>query len=164
MARHESDREDLFAELRSALPRWEIEIPSGGMPVVAGIRSEARFSVYFSGEQCYHFDAANRLRRAYVRGHLYRAQGETLACLRRNRTPEETQLLRRDLNQDELSCFLAEMRAALMQFLEHLAGKNYVVLRQESDLEPSLDCLRERLCGCLTADPAIAPSFPTRQG
>lgn len=161
MARIEHDREDLFAELRSARLRWELAVD--GQAIVAGIRSDQRLALYFGPDPAYHFDAENRLRRAFVGNCLYRTQGVTLARLRRSRTAEDTQLLRHDLTPGELESFLGEMRSRVRGLLERLHAGAVNVLRHAGDDEVSHHLLSARLTGCLSAEPPLANPFPTRR-
>ncbi|MCA8991681.1 MAG: hypothetical protein KDA88_06870, partial [Planctomycetaceae bacterium] len=116
MARIEEDREDLYAELVTANPRWELELEGSPTPLITGIRPNGVWSVYFHPDRCYHFDANGGLRRAYVEGALYRSEGNTLARLIRQRSDEETTLLRYDLSPAELDDFLAVMHRHLTGF------------------------------------------------
>jgi len=115
MARQSSDREDLMAEAITLSPRVSCLIPEHTEEIVAGRRADGRWSVFFGGDPVYHFDANDRLRRAFVRGHLYRSQGTTLARLTRQETPAETVLLRHDLEPAELNAFLLETQELLAQ-------------------------------------------------
>lgn len=133
MARIEEDRDDLYAELVTANPRWELELEGSPTPLITGIRPNGVWSVYFHADRCYHFDANGGLRRAYVEGALYRSEGNTLARLIRQRTDEETTLLRHDLSSAELDDFLAIMRGHLTDLLQTLRLGTFRILRPEQD-------------------------------
>lgn len=105
MARHETDREDLFAEAVALTRRLAGRMSETGPNIVAGFRENGWLSVYLGPDPMYQFDEFGRLRRAFREGLLYRTQGTTLARLRRERTPETTELLRSDLTSGELSEF-----------------------------------------------------------
>lgn len=163
MARIESDREDLMREATGLNPRGEIQLPQMDTPVVAGFRSDDRCSVYFDAERCYHFDAHGRLRRAFVDGHLYRTQGETLARLARERTDTQTTLLRHDLTSDELAEFITTMRQHLQDLVAHLDGGTAHVLRVIPVTPAFTDRLTHALQKALATDQALAAPFPTRR-
>ena len=163
MARNESDREDLFAELKTASPRWELAVEGWTPPIVAGLRSNDRFSLYFGPDPCYHFDDQHRLRRSFAGGFLYRTQGRTLARLQRERTATQTRLRRHDLSDAELAEFLSNMRDNLRRLLMQLQRGRFGVLRQEPHDQHHLDLLQRRVAGSLEADPPLAPPFPTRR-
>ncbi len=130
MARHAADRDDLFAELASASPRWELQVPGWTTPIVTGLRPGGVWSLYFHGDCCYHFDGHGALRRAFVNNAIYRSEGATLARLIRQRTEHETSLLRNDLNSSELAEFIGHMRQQLSLFETALRIGNYQVVRQ----------------------------------
>lgn len=136
MARNESDREDLLAEATGLSPCWEIEVSGEAEPVVAGYKKTGNLSLYFGGDRVYQFDAAGCLRRGYVAGDLYRSEGPTLARIRRDRTDDETTLLRYDLNAEELQAWLADLRSHLDQLLQKLECQDYRILR-ERGADPS---------------------------
>lgn len=102
-----------MAEAIALSPRVSFQIPDHHDEIVAGRRSDGRWSIFFGGDPVYHFDANDRLRRAFVRGNLFRSQGTTLARLTRHETPAETVLLRHDLAPAELEAFLREMQDLL---------------------------------------------------
>ncbi|MDX1967971.1 MAG: hypothetical protein SFV23_12415 [Planctomycetaceae bacterium] len=105
MARHEADREDLFAEVVALTRRLAGRVSETGPLIVAGYRENGWLSVYLGPDPMYQFDEFGRLRRAFRDGLLYRTQGTTLARLRRERTPATTELLRSDLTSSELGEF-----------------------------------------------------------
>jgi hypothetical protein len=154
MARHEAEREDLLQEATALRRRGEWRVPGELDPVAAGFRDGGECSIYFGQDRCYHFDAAGGLRRAYVEGRLYRTQGTTLAELTRVRTPEETQLQRRDLTSDEVAEFLRQSSDRLAGLHAALARGSAVLLRQvPEDLDPGVE---------LTAWLALRLSGPIR--
>jgi hypothetical protein len=161
MARSESDREDLIREATALRNRVEWQLPDEIEPVFAGVRSDGSLSIYFGADPVYQFTAAGGLRRAYVGGFLFRTQGTTLAKLNRERSTEETALLRRDLNTDELSQFLARMDEQLMQLRQSIADRSAIKLRSVSDGEsPDYGSL---INAAIDASPKLAPAMPTRR-
>ena len=123
-------REDLLHDATALSPRLEIAVPGEAEPVVAGRRSDGRWSFYFGEEPAYHFDADGRLRRAFENGELYRSQGTTLARLTRTREAEGTVLARHDLSAEELHAFLTRMRERLARLAAADSGA-LCVLRAE---------------------------------
>lgn len=162
MARHEADREDLFAEAVALVARVELAIPESAEPVTAGHRSSGAWSIYLGQEQCYHFDPRGALRRAFVNGTLYRSQGTTLAKLTRVRTPGRIELQRRDLGPAECRAFLARMHERLAALRDALASQSAVRLRQfppETEVAGRLLLAVERI---LSAEPQLAPRVGPR--
>jgi len=163
MARQESDRDDLYEELKSALVRWELRIPDLSLPVIAGIRDAGRWSIYFGPDPVFHFDADGRLLRAYAQGNLFRTQGQTLARLRRLRTEHTSELLRHDLTAGELVLFLAQVQAALEPVQQSLAAGNYEILRSLPQTASPADVLLPCLQAALPAEQPLAPAYRTRR-
>lgn len=89
--------------------RASFQLEDFSQPVIVGFKRTGALSVYFDQDPVFQFDTEGRLRRAYRGGLLYRTQGNTLAELRRERTVEQTTLVRRDLAADEVAEFLARM-------------------------------------------------------
>jgi hypothetical protein len=116
MSRRERDREDLMAQATALVRRAEFDVPGQPENVIAGYRRDGALSIYFGADPCYHFDAALRLRRAFVNGFLYRTQGHTLARLQRTRTMSAVELFRHDLTDDERDAFCRECLERLQQF------------------------------------------------
>jgi hypothetical protein len=120
MARHESDRDDLWAEAVALTSRAELKLPGRTEPVLVGQRTNGWWSIYFGQDVMLQFTANGQLRRAFRDGNLYRTQGATLARLTRERTATETILRRHDLSAEALAEFrtwthdlLFELRSAL---------------------------------------------------
>lgn len=129
MARHEADREDLFSELATASPRWELQVAGFSAPIVTGLRPGRVWSLYFEADRCYHFDADGGLRRAYLNGALYRSEGTTLARLLKERTNQQTVIRRSDLQPTELDQFIAALHESLRQLLLSLQQNNVTITR-----------------------------------
>ena len=156
MARHEADREDLFAELAALNPRVEVRVDGEGGTVCAGRReSTGGWSLYLTPDRVYHFDGEGRLRRAYLEGFLYRSEGATLSRLRRERSTDETALMRTDLDADELAEFVSAMRSRVAGFVAAIDAKRVEVVRASGD-GGGLELLREGLERSLRVEPAVA--------
>jgi hypothetical protein len=142
MAQKESDREDLMREAVALVRRAELSYPArpSDEPVSAGFRRDRSLAIYFGADPVFQFDAQHRLRRAYASGHLYRTQGQTLARLMRDRSPEETVLQRHDLDADELEAFLNIARNQLMELHQAIQSNAARVLAQ---VPTDGDCLPE---------------------
>lgn len=164
MARIESDREDLFAEAVGLVRRLEGQIDPAQPNIVVGFRPDQTLVMYLSPDHMYQFDTAGRLRRAFVEGRLYRAQGQTLACLTRVRNQWETVLCRQDLEEQECAAFHAEVQKAIHHFREVLHSDRWHVSRRypvdDVELEADLDT---RLAQFLTASEWIAPPIKGRR-
>lgn len=130
MARDEADREDLMAEASALRERVELAVPGEPEHVIAGFRDNGVFALYFGPDPVFQFDAQGRLRRAFVEGDLYRSQSTTLARLTRTRSTDEVNLVRHDLDSDELSRFLATMQEKLTRLREAVEKGAAVVVRQ----------------------------------
>ncbi len=165
MAREESDREDLLREATAYGRRAEFRIVGGEHATVffVGLR-ESGCSLYVGQDPVYHLDAGDRLRRAYVGGELYRTQGETLARLRRERTESTTDLLRTDLNEDELTDFRAEAAREIRRVLGAIGDDAVVVEgRVPKEDERILADAAERFARHLDEGQPLAPAIKGRK-
>jgi hypothetical protein len=165
MARQESDREDLMREATALVRRAELSYPgrTNHDPVIAGFRRDGRLAVYFGADPVFQFDDLHLLRRAYAAGFLYRTQGKTLARLARHRTQDETQLLRHDLNPEELATFRQAARNHLAELQQAITWEVVQVLAQipvEADI---LSELQTALAGILQQDIPLAPAIPGKR-
>ena len=160
MARQESDREDLFAELAALSPRMELRVGDSPGTVCAGRReSTGGWSLFFGPDRVYHFDASGRLRRGFVEGFLYRSEGSTLSRLRRERSAAETSLLRHDLDAAELQTFLAAMQSTIRVLLTEIHANRVRLLRVTPDDEDVLSPLAAALEAALGARPPLASAI-----
>lgn len=160
MARNEADREDLMREATALIQRVEFRpAAAGSEAIVAGFRRDGCLSLYFGADPVYQFDAEGRLRRAFVQGRLYRAQGTALAELTRVRSSEATTLCRRDLSSGQLERFFQEMRLRLAAFRERVRHESSAVLRQIPPNEPVLGRLLQQLDALLNAPLRLAPAI-----
>ncbi|MCL6512720.1 MAG: hypothetical protein K6U78_18785 [Anaerolineae bacterium] len=131
--------------------------------MVAGFRADETLVWYLSADEMYQFDPAARLRRAFVAGRLYRAQGTTLARLTRVRTAESTVLQRVDLAESELLAFQQGVRRAVAPLLTALEEGALRVLRRSPPGDDQLEAdLRARLRQVVAASEWIAPPIARR--
>ncbi len=150
MALHEQDREDLMREAIALYPRAEFQVPQESEPVFWGQKRSGQYSFYFGGDPVYQFDQQGHLRRAYLDGHLYRTQGNTLARLTKVRTADSSTLERYDLTQAELEDILHRMadrftrlQTAIedperFQLTEYLADSTDEELREQIQVQIAL--------------------------
>lgn len=162
MAQHEADRDDLFAELQSCPQRYELQLPDGSI-ITIGVRRDERLSLYFSQDEVYHLLPPAALTRAYVAPWLYRTQGETLARLRRERTPDVTTLIRSDLTEREWADFRQRLLDLINLLVSSARSGDWRALRLHAS-EPStaLADLQARLERIVEQGVTLAPPFPGR--
>ena len=160
MARREADREDLFGEAAALIVRAELDVPGVAEPVTAGRRKAGGWSIYFGGDPCYHFDEEGRLRRAFAEGRLYRTQGRTVSELERFRSPDRTELLRRDLTPAELARFLETAHDRLAALGAAIQQRVIQVRRVFPHDAPVTEGLEQALKQIL--DPALRLAPPIR--
>ena len=137
MARHETEREDLFAESAALIRRAELSVSGEHDSIVLGQKRDGAWSIYFGGEPVFHFDAHGRLKRAFAEGRLYRTQGATLAELRRDRTDDATVLRRRDLPHIERGQFITAARSRITRLLSAINCGHVTIIRSlPTDFDP----------------------------
>ncbi len=162
MAQREDDREDLMKEATALDPRVEWQVDAMDESVVAGLKKDGSFSIYFGQNPTYQFNEHGQLRRAWFDGCLYRTQGSTLAQLTRSRTQDKTELLRVDLDESELAMFMQRMDSHLRQLQDALrigAVAVVQVIETRSEL-PDFVRLIDRV---FAATPRLAKSIVVRR-
>ena len=130
MARRESEREDLLREATALVERAELSIEGMDEPIVVGFRPDGAASFFFGAEPVYQFNAAGELRRAYVDGLLYKAEGGKLVSLSRQRTDREVALVRAALDTRMTEELLEAMRQRLQGLQASLRDGMYSVVGQ----------------------------------
>lgn len=120
MARDELPREDLLAEATALVSRIELRVPGLADSLVVGFRNSGAASFFFEQDPAYHFNSRHELRRAYALGSLYKAEQGRLIRLTRQRSAEETALVRHELSASELEDFLAAAHRRLRLLLTAL--------------------------------------------
>jgi hypothetical protein len=157
MAREESDREDLLREAVGLVRRVELRIAGEPEPVTAGYRRNGALSLYFGADPVWQFNTAGELRRGYTAGKLLKAEAGRLVVITRERTADVTQLLSRELTEEEARAVLL----AVAQRIDHLRSAlevgRYDIVGQ---VPAGLDIVRELLSTIqmLPATPMIAAS------
>jgi hypothetical protein len=111
MARREQDREDLLAEATALVERAALQLPAYDEPVVVGFRRDQSASFYFGADPVYQFTQGGLLRRAFVDGQIYKAEGGGLLSLERRRGPAAVELVRHELTDADETAFLVRMRS-----------------------------------------------------
>ena len=165
MALNESHREDLIREATTLTERIEFSAGQGVDPVFAGFRRNGFLSIYLPTDVMFQFSGQQRLRRAFVDGFLYRAQGTTLARLQRERTGNSSSLIRNDLSPTELDEFRNSAQRQLTSVYELLVDPGTKLLR--SVPESAGTQIRQRVIETLArivSEPLkIAEAFPGRR-
>lgn len=161
MTRGEADREDLWGKAVSLTSRAELVREGSAEPILAGFRDNGWFSIYFGQNVMLQFTPDGGLRRAYRHGDLFRTQGTTLARLRRQRTDEETTLLRFDLPPDELREFRAWLIQTMDEFRIELTSGRLTVSREINRRPaPLLNEVLAAVRQILSADRFLSPAIP----
>lgn len=130
MARHEQDREDLLREATGLTRRIELVVEGFESEIVVGFRRSGCGSIYFGADPVVQFNTAGELRRGYRAGRLLKAESRQLVELTRERTADETSLVRRELAADEQTHVVAELRAAVERLREALDAGRFRVTGQ----------------------------------
>ena len=127
MAREESDREDLMREATALVERVELRVPHEHETVVVGFRRDGGASFFFGADPVYQFNTRGELRRAFVAGKMLKAEHRRLVELSRIRTPDETQLIRRELCVTECGLLITAMTERLASLRDALSASFEVV-------------------------------------
>ena len=135
MAREEQDREDLMREATALVERVELRVPHDAETVVVGFRRIGGASFFFGADPVFQFNAAGELRRAFVAGKLLKAEHGRLVELTRVRTPDETQLVRRELSVTESGLLVTVMSERLASLRDALAAAFEIVAQVPTDLD-----------------------------
>lgn len=164
MARHESDREDLWAEAVALTSRIEYRLPDDERPVLIGYRDNGWCSIYVGQELMLQFTPAGGLRRAFRDGELYRTQGTALSRLKRQRTDTESLLLRSDLSESELAEFRSFVHQTVRRLLAAISSDEAVAQRcVPQDGEALVSRMVETMTQILNAAEFLAPAIVKRQ-
>jgi hypothetical protein len=158
MARDSESREDLMREATALVVRCEFTLPQEPEPIVVGFRANGCGSIYWGEDPAYHFNSHNELRRAYVGGLLFKAEGRRLVSLRRERGGGAVALWRHELGREEQQALLADVALRADRLFAAIQTGQAALVRQV----PEAGGVRERLRRWLTSIPrpigvAIAP-------
>lgn len=135
MARQEQDKEDLLRDATALAERIEIAfvgadevLPRGHL--TAGFRPNGAASLFFGADPVYHFNAAGKLRRAYVDGLLFKAEAGRLVSLDRVRSNDAVQLQRHELTDAEQKAFRARVLAEVDRLNQCFNAEQFSVIGQ----------------------------------
>jgi hypothetical protein len=128
MPREEENREDLLREATALTQRAELQIDDFPDTIVVGFRNTGAASFFFGQQIVYHFNPAAELRRAFIDGHLYKADRGRLARLTRTRTADAVNLMRHDLTPAETSGLLTTARSRLSKLQSALDTDRFSLL------------------------------------
>ncbi len=113
MAREEQQREDLLRDAKAYAWRAQWQTPLCQEPVFVGFRNNSGPSFFFGQDDVYHFNTKGELRRAYIQGELIKAEQRQLVVLKRHRTKDEVQLLRRENSPNQTAELMRHFRNQL---------------------------------------------------
>jgi hypothetical protein len=127
MARQERDREDLLKEAVAFKHRASLRLAGSEEELFVGFRENGAASFYFDSERAYHFNSSGQLRRAFIGDRLVKAERGNFVALRRERTTNNTSLIRHELTAAEADALLADVRQDLQRLRDALAESQFVV-------------------------------------
>ena len=130
MARQEQERENLLRDAKSLPERAELIVANRNENVFFGFRREGSCSVYLGTDPVYHFNSTGKLRRAFVKGLLYKADRGRLASLKRRRHDHEVQLQRHDLTHLEITVFCQQIEQDLAELKKAIQSNQYKLVGQ----------------------------------
>ena len=164
MARKSQDREDLLRDAKAFTTRLQLKVSWGEKSgiVFFGIRVGDAVSFYFDQDPVYHFNAAGKLRRAFVDGYLVKAEAGQLVRLHRQHKANETVMLRDEMTFGEQQIFCASVKQRLGKLLSVLVDGQYALEGQVAAAENQnvVDALKDSLESfseiCVADSPRVA--------
>lgn len=117
---------DARALVQRAEIAWAPDVPH----LVLGRHPRGAASFYFGEDPVYHLNSSGRLRRAYVDGRLYKAEGGSLIEMQRVRTPQQVELRSRRLTPAETEQFLATAGQRLADVVASVKQKAYQLIAE----------------------------------
>ena len=121
MAKNEQNREDLMREASALSPRAELATPAFAESIVFGFRSSGGLSIFFGADPVYQFNSTGELRRAFVRGDLFKSVKGRLQRLHRERNANQVTLWQSELDDNQQNEFLGEMQSHCDRLRDALA-------------------------------------------
>lgn len=112
MARDSHDREDMLRDATGYRRRVELKLPDHRCPVFCGFREEGAFSLYWTPDDVFQFNASGELRRAFWRDRMLASYRRQLHWLNRNDTGR-VRLQRVPLTDPEQIELLESLRSTL---------------------------------------------------
>lgn len=107
MARDEHERENLLKEATALVERVQVQLANWPQKITAGFRRDGCFSVFFGADPVYHFNSRCELRRAYIAGHLIKAEQGRLVALERRRAAGRVELVRHVFDETDTKTLLS---------------------------------------------------------
>ncbi len=158
MAKNEQDREDLMREASALSPRAELIAPAFAESIVVGFRTSGSLSIYFGADPVYQFNSTGELRRAYVRGELFKAVKGRLQQLHRERDAVQVTLWQSDLSDAEQLAFLQEMENRCNQLANAVAHDQFELIEEIPSDSRAIELL-SRFLAKIETPPRVA-AFP----
>jgi hypothetical protein len=145
MAKEEEDREDLLRDAKGLVDRAEFKLPDFEESVLVGFRKNGAASFYFGQDVVYHFNSQMELRRAHIDDLLYKAEGQQLIAMHRERTETSTTLWNHELSNAEQFEFLCRARDALHGLEKGLNSPELKIIGEVRENREEQDSLVERI-------------------
>ncbi|UUO05400.1 hypothetical protein M4951_18710 [Blastopirellula sp. J2-11] len=120
MAKSEEDREDLMQEATALVRRGEYHAPQEVESVTIGFRTSGALSLYFGQDPVYQFNDAGQFRRGYIDGELFKADGNRLVRMRRERNEQSTSLVSTPLSDVDQAELIIKMEWRLSMLAESI--------------------------------------------
>ena len=125
MARQEDDREDLLREATGLVDRVELVASFCDEPIVVGFRRNSAVSLFFGQEEVYQFNTLNQLRRGFRSVRLLKAERGRLVALTRERSDDQTQLVRHPYDDRQTADLLQQLQRRLDELRDALAHSKF---------------------------------------
>lgn len=125
MAREELEREDLLREATGLVDRMEVTVPWLDEPLVWGFRRNGAPSFFLGQNEVYQFTSDGEFRRGYLAGRLLKAEEGRMVFLHRERTDENTFLVRTEMDDAEHAAILQQMAEQLSRIQTSLERTDF---------------------------------------
>lgn len=126
MARDSHDREDMLRDATGYRRRVELRIPHHNSSIFCGFREQGAFSLYWTPDDVFQFNATGELRRAFWRDRMLASYKRQLHWLNREDTGR-VRLQRVALSEPEQIAVLGAIRLALANLAGSLNAGVYEV-------------------------------------
>ena len=146
MAKQEHRKEDLIADATALVDRAEFRQATHSELLVVGFRKTGALSLYFGEDPVYHFNDAGELRRAFVAGAIFKAEGQQLVRMERHRTATAHELVSQVLTESDQEAFLQPLSTRLAELQVAADSPAWQVVREVRD---SSEPVAEQLAGWL---------------
>ena len=137
MASQSQDRENLLRDATAFATRVQLLVSWGDRSevVFAGFRAGGAASFYFDQDPVYHFNTAGQLRRAYVDDFLVKAEAGQLVRLRRQRSKNESVMIRDEMTTDQQQTFCQKAFQQFQELLQVILDERFVLEGQVAATE-----------------------------